>query len=394
MAESAALLADDVLPDRPMRQWVLSLPFALRFLLATDPDALTQVLGIVYRAISGFILEKAGLTRSGGDTGAVTLIQRFGSALNLNIHFHMLCLDGAFLNGTDPAVFRRIAPPSRQELQALVERIAERIGRALERRGLIERDCENAYLSLDPSSDGPLDDLIGHSITYRIAVGPRAGQKVFTVQTVPAQPESDEPRKRLAQASGFSLHAGTGIDAGQRKKLERLCRYISRPAVAVDRLSLTEQGLIRYRLKTPYRDGTTHVLFEPLDFLARLAALVPPRRTHLTRFHGVFAPASRLRAAVTPARRGRGGPTPPASTEPAAPKHVSMTWMQRLKRVFAIDIDTCQRCGGSLKVLASIEDPELIASILSHLQQRSDEGSNQHDRSPAAARAPPQLPLL
>src|SRR5690606_29718797 len=135
-------------------------------------------------------------------------IQRFGSALNLNIHFHMLCLDGAFLTGTDPPVFRRIAPPTRQELQALVERIAERIGRALERRGLIERDCENAYLSLDPASDGPLDDLIGHSITYRIAVGPRAGQKVFTLQTVAAQSEEEPPRKRLAEASGFSLPCG------------------------------------------------------------------------------------------------------------------------------------------------------------------------------------------
>lgn len=306
----------------------------------------------------------------------------------------MLCLDGAFLTGTGPPVFRRIAPPTRRELQALVERIAQRIGRALERRGLIERDCENAYLSLDPSSDGPLDDLIGHSITYRIAVGPRAGQKVFTLQTLAAQSEEEEPRKRLVQASGFSLHAGIGIDAGQRKKLERLCRYISRPALAVERLSLTEQGLIRYRLKTPYRDGTTDVLFEPLDFLARLAALVPPPRIHLTRFHGVFAPASRLRADITPARRGRGGPTQSPDNAPPAPKHVSMTWMQRLKRVFAIDIDTCRRCGGPLKVLASIEDPELIANILSHLQQRSDEENNQHHRFPATARAPPQLAQL
>lgn len=102
-----------------------------------------------------------------------------------------------------------------------MEQIAQRIGRALERRGLIERDCENAYLTLDPSSDGPLDDLIGHSITYRIAAGPRAGQKVFTLQTVAAQSEIEEPRRRLAQASGFSLHAGIGIDVGQRKKLER-----------------------------------------------------------------------------------------------------------------------------------------------------------------------------
>jgi ribosomal protein S27E len=101
MADGAALLADEVLPAKPIRQWVLSLPFALRFLLATDPDALTQVLGIVYRTISAYVLKRARLTRVTGATGAVTLIQRFGSALNLNIHFHMLVLDGASLVGTD-----------------------------------------------------------------------------------------------------------------------------------------------------------------------------------------------------------------------------------------------------------------------------------------------------
>jgi hypothetical protein len=97
---------------------VLSLPFALRFLLAREPDALTQVLGIVYRTISGHILEKARLTPATGDTGAVTLIQRFGSALNANLHFHMLFLDGAYLMGTNPPVFRRIGASSAQELEA------------------------------------------------------------------------------------------------------------------------------------------------------------------------------------------------------------------------------------------------------------------------------------
>ena len=72
------------------------------------------------------------------------------------------------------------------------------------------------------------------------------------------------------------------------------------------RLSLTPNGNIRYQLKTPYGDGTTHVIFEPLDFIARLAALVPKPRVNLTRFHGVFAPNSRDRAAVTPAKRGKG----------------------------------------------------------------------------------------
>jgi hypothetical protein len=86
MTDSAALLGDEVLPAKPIRQWVLSLPFALWFLLATDPDALTRVLGIFYRTVSAYILSKARLTRASGATGAVTLIQRFGSALNLNIH--------------------------------------------------------------------------------------------------------------------------------------------------------------------------------------------------------------------------------------------------------------------------------------------------------------------
>jgi len=107
MAETAALLADEVLPELPLRQWVLSLPFALLFLLATDPDLLTLVLRTVYRAISGFLLQKAGRTRATGHPGAVTLIQRFGSALNLYIHFHMIFLAGLYLpvEGAPP-VFR------------------------------------------------------------------------------------------------------------------------------------------------------------------------------------------------------------------------------------------------------------------------------------------------
>jgi hypothetical protein len=114
------------------------------------------------------------------------------------------------------------------------------------------------------------------------------------------------------------VHAGVAAKADERKKLERLCRYIARPAVSEKRLSLTPNGNVRYQLKTPYREslprehsecfghGTTHVIFEPLDFIARLAALVPKPRVNLTRFHGVFAPNSKHRAAVTLAKRGKG----------------------------------------------------------------------------------------
>jgi hypothetical protein len=89
-----------------------------------------------------------------------------------------------------------------------------------------------------------------------------------------------------ATSGGLSLHAGIYIELGQRAKLERLCRYVSRPPVATGRLAMTSSGQVRYQLKTAYRDGTTHIVMEPLDLLARLAALVPPPRMHLTRFHG------------------------------------------------------------------------------------------------------------
>src|SRR5690606_27667934 len=91
-------------------------------------------------------------------------------------------------------------------------------------------------------------------------------------------------------------------DSQQKELRERLCRYISRPAVSEKRLALTSQGKVRYQLKTPYRDGTTHVIFEPLDFMAKLAALVPRPRANLTRYHGVLAPNSKQRIYVTPAR--------------------------------------------------------------------------------------------
>jgi hypothetical protein len=160
---------------------VLSLPHALRFLLARNPAALTRVLGVVYRPISGHLLKRVALTRNIGHTGAVTLIQRFGSARNLNIHFHMLLLDGVYLIDEAGQAFRQAPQPGPQDLQILVEHIAERIGRALEKESLIERDTENAWLAED-GEGGPLDGLLGHSITYRIAVGPRSGQKLYTLQ--------------------------------------------------------------------------------------------------------------------------------------------------------------------------------------------------------------------
>jgi len=266
--EGAALLVDEVLPLQPMRQWVLSVPFQLQFLFASQPALMGKALGIVYRAISTHITKKAGYTKTTAHTGSVTLIQRFGSALNLNVHFHMLFLDGVYVkdNKYGSAIrFQWIKSPTSEELGRLTHTIAKRIGRYLERQGILERDAEHSYLNANSIEDeyNPMHQLHGSSVTYRIAVGPRQGRKVFTLQTLPAS----DPEVWVGNVGGFSLHAGVASKAHQRKKLERLCRYIARPPVAEKRLSLTRNGMVRYELKTPYRDGTTHVIFIP-DFLS------------------------------------------------------------------------------------------------------------------------------
>jgi hypothetical protein len=126
-------------------------------------------------------------------------------------------------------------------------------------------------------------------------------------------------------------------------------------------------------LKTPYRDGTTHMYFNPLDFIARLAALVPKPRVNLNRFHGVFAPNSAWRSEVTLSGRGKRRPLLAESATPAQ-RHRALRWAQRLKRVFGIDIERCEHGGGAMKIIAAIEDPAVIAKILWHLETHPPRG--------------------
>lgn len=126
-------------------------------------------------------------------------------------------------------------------------------------------------------------------------------------------------------------------------KRARICRCIARPPVSEQRLSLARNGMVRYDLKTPYRDGKAHVFFELVDFISRLAALVPKPRVNLTRFHGVFAPNSKHRARVTPGKRRKRRKFNAADhSRDKSPEEcrASMTWAQRSKRVFDMDIES------------------------------------------------------
>ena len=204
---------------------------------------------------------------------------------------------------------------------------------------------------------------------------------MLSLQTVPTE-EPPPTAGCCVSEQGFSLHAEVCCTAHQRKKLEHLCRYITRPAIANERLTLNRAGQVVLTLKTPYRDGTTHIVMSPLEFMQRLAALVPRPRLHLIRFHGVLAPNAKLRPQIIPSSGRQAGNVPvpgfpdaPDANDkladhgdappPSAPARIS--WARLLKRVFAIDSEHCPHCGGPLTIIAAIEDPTVIAKILTHL---------------------------
>jgi hypothetical protein len=174
------------------------------------------------------------------DTGAVTLIQRFGSAANLNIHLHCLVLDGVYLNRDGAAVFHEAAAPTVEELEVLLAKIITRPMRILTRLGALIEEQDQTYLA-ETDTDGALKSLQAALCPYRIALGARAGQKVLSLQSLPSRARPSDPDLRV-NAHGFSLHAALRWRADQRKELEQLCRYITRPAIANERLKRNRAG--------------------------------------------------------------------------------------------------------------------------------------------------------
>jgi hypothetical protein len=172
------------------------------------------------------------------------------------------------------------------------------------------------------------------------------------------------------------------IEARDRDRLERLCRYAARPAVSTERLSELPDGRLLYRLKRPWRDGTTAVIFERQDFIAKLAVLVPAPRAHLTRYHGLLGPSAPWRPLVIPtaaAQESLRAVRPDPESAPAAVNGLELsapsstrterrsrnyTWSELMKRVFLVDVLQCEICGGAMKIIAAIHPPEATQRIL------------------------------
>jgi hypothetical protein len=203
----------------------------------------------------------------------VTLIQRFGSALNLNVHLHMIVLDGVYtLEGSRPR-FHRVNAPDQQHTDKLLNRIIARVMRRLVKDGLLMLDQEQPWLDLQEADT--LDRLNEASTRYRVALGPGAGGRTLTLKNLGLQRSNTQPKPFTVDRDGFSLNAAVACQPHQRKRLERLCRYVTRPAVCLERLSTDAAGKVIYELKHPFRDGTTHILFTPEEFMAHVRVRHP-----------------------------------------------------------------------------------------------------------------------
>jgi hypothetical protein len=363
MVETAAHLTDHVFPRLPVRQWVLSVPKRLRYFMQRDGAVLNMVLRIFLRVIAQSLQFNcsgaAQVDRAALHIGALAFIHRFGSSLNGHVHFHVCVVDGVFeevagqtdAQSSPPGIVFHPASAIDETAVAQVQTdLRRRILRAFVGRGLIEK--------------ADAKDMLGY------------------------------------QHSGFSVDAGVCIEAHDRAALERLLRYCARPPFAMERLRKEGAELV-YRCAKQHSEPTSdkrgakfdELHLTPLELIARIAALVPPPRTHRHRYFGVLAPNSPLRAAATalatpaqpakefvvqtePAATGEGLPTvvPQGNANSPAPElappkrsPAHYLWAVLIARIYEAFPLLCPMCGGQMRLIAFITEGTQIRRILDHI---------------------------
>jgi len=305
----------------------------------------------------------------------VTALQRAGGALNVNVHFHTLVLDGVFTEEPAGALTFHPAPgPSDAEVAAALASIREGVRRLLVRHGLEPGDDATGPADRLAEESPVLAGIVGASVQGRVALGQRAGARVRRLGDARDTEAVASRGPRQAHLEGFDLHANVWVSAHDRAGLERLARYILRPPFAQERLRRRSDGRIALELKQAWHDGTRELVFEPLELLERLAAMTPRPETNLLICHGVLAARARWRARVV--AYGRVAPeltvlAPPlaAGSEDTQAKSGSRawSWAALMHRAFAIDVLACPRCGGRLRLIATLHDPAVIRTLLAHL---------------------------
>ncbi len=328
----------------------------------------------------------------------VTVVQRFGSDLRLNVHFHTLMLEAVFVDGSGTELtFCPLVAPSDKEVLGLLEQIIKRVEKVVRKRG----DPHNAG---DVSSDGQTE-LVAAAAQGKSTSGTRAGRPAAKLGQVVADgfllPETPIVGVRNVQMKGYSLHANVAVHANDREGLERLAGYLARGPIATKRLSVLQDGRLAYALRRPWRDGTMAIALTKREFLERLAAQVPRPREHLTRYAGVLAPNHAMRSRVCRDRESvreeereqtrrrliarmqeavMGQPSQAVVSCEPLPSG-TWKWADLLRRVFKLDILECPKCGERCKVLAVLTDPFVVSKFLEAVGESSE--------TPTPVRGPP-----
>jgi hypothetical protein len=264
-----------------------------------------------------------------------------------------------------------------------VEKIATKTIRHLRRACYLREEGEEVESAQADQlfHDHPgLTHALAASIQSKIAFGPRAGQKVRRIGSGFGYEEETPLVKgtQCASVNGFNLHAKVGVDQHARDRLLQLIKYVTRPPLAGDRLQKTENGELTYSLKTPWSDGTTAILLSAEELCEKLAALVPPPNSHLTRYSGVFSSHSKWRDKIVPVPEARTGFCPDGGAERKKVKNHS--WAKLLARCFKVDVGTCPKCGDDMVIVAGVHDPDSIRRYLRYI------GQNEHPPPIAPAR--------
>jgi len=416
MAQTAAHLADHVIPPVPVRQWVISVPKRLRGVLADRPRAVNALTKIFLDEIERLLLAASGFNPPAATPasacprlGGISFLHRFGSALNHHVHLHACVTDGVFLPAAadaacdTPPPFLPARPISQADLAALAERVRRRVIRWFRLAHLLDGSAAAAMLAWENS---------GFSVDASVRI-------TLTDRDVPSYFQS----------------------------LEHLLRYCARPPFALERLSVIRgpdgrATRVRYVLprhkaanwvgrgrgRKSTRPGANGLVeLSPFEFLDRLADLVPPPRKHRHRYHGVFAPNHRLRKAVTALAIGNVGKQREATTgghgndghgsrgccdanqKPRSHDTSRIAWaklMARLGEEFPLQ---CPGCGGDIRLIAFITEPGPIRKILTHLGEPLEpplvstargpptdwaEHVQAHDERDAIQSSPQELPAI
>ncbi len=344
--------AEALLPEVPYRQWVLVIPKRLRYFVHRDkrpPSEMSRILG---EQLTKFYQER---TKAPEDSAPaqIHVMQRFGSKVNLHVHIHAVVSDGVF--GLENGILRFTPAPV-----------------------------------LGPEEIAKLSRLIRRKILLRMR----------RMRAIPIEAFEELAARPLG---GFSLDASVRIEYDDRPALERLLRYVMRPALSIKRMVYRQDiQKVRYYFKKgwplPGEDGKQMPLeWTPAEFLAKFARLIPPARIHLVRYFGALAPRSPLRQAVTRAAREKtnfpelcGGMA--VSGVLAAEEGVlrperkagggAKSWAACMRRVFEINPISCPSCGGTMKAIASIEDDHEVGRVLVHLGMPADFPKTKPSRAP------------